>query len=141
MLISGYWVHVDVPKPVQIKRQDVYDAIKRAKGPVTSGQIAAVLGVNESAVRAAIGWLCLGGFLKEAGFASRHTKPNKRGWRVMYRVKQYTYTQREFSLEAGNVHTKGIHCERDRELELSRGKFNADLSFLDQYLFGRMKAK
>lgn len=130
-----------MPKPVRITRQQVYDLIKSQTEPLSSKQTARKLGIKEVSVRAAISWLVLGGYLKENGHATCRTKPNKKGWQVKYKVKLYKTTNRVFDASQCQVHTKGIHCQADREAELARGKFNADLSFLDSVLFGRMKAK
>lgn len=130
-----------MPKPVQVKRQQVYDAFKNAKKPLSSEDIAKPLKVSEYAVRGAINWLKLGGYLKDDGYFIRRTKPNKRGWCLKYKVKRYSLTNLPFDNETCGVSTRGIHCEGDRERELNKTKYNADLKFLDSVLFGRMKAK
>ncbi len=53
-----------VKKPVSIRREAVLELVKRMPMPLTTKEMARLLGVKEVSVRAAISWLELGGFIK-----------------------------------------------------------------------------
>lgn len=79
---------------VDINRERVLGLIKTAAIPLTTKEMGRILKVKERSVRAAVGWLKLGGFIQFDGEIIRQTTPTKYGKR-RFKVKVYKWTGKE----------------------------------------------